>query len=514
MAGMKPILYAADETAFASNGIGRLHDMIECVVTEERNGIYECDFSYPVDGARFDDIQLGRIIGVTHDDTGDVQPFDIVSMSRPIGGVVSFHAVHLSYRQSGYTVNGTGINSLASALTMLKNNAQPANPFTYEADYTSTAYMSAANGIPRSVRQMLGGIEGSILDAYHPEYEFDRWNVIAHRARGQRRDFTIRYGLNLSDYTEETDYQGTYTSCIPYWSGGDGGVVVIGNKVDSGLVSFGGRDICIPLDLTDKFENKPTKTQLQNTALSMMQSGQVNLPSQNISVDFVRLQDFEEFAGFSNLLQCRLCDSINVIFPRYNMQGTFKIVRTEWDVLKGRYKNMELGNLSTSLADALGINQSNNTNVVDGLVYVNNDGDVEVNSDLDVVGGVTLYNHSSAIGYTPADISGETASIASGSTLTDTAVGFTLDAGVWVLVASVRYATSNTGYRGAAWGYNTTDMASTRVRSNNMGASYSVDLQPVAIVTPTATRTYTVRVFQTSGAAMTVTINARAVRIA
>ena len=71
---MMPILYDTNEVYFTSNGLGRLRDCISCTVTEERNGIYECDFEYPVRGAQYDKIKLGRIIGVTHDDMGDVQP--------------------------------------------------------------------------------------------------------------------------------------------------------------------------------------------------------------------------------------------------------------------------------------------------------------------------------------------------------------------------------------------------------------------------------------------------------
>ena len=196
---MKPILYEKDETVFVSNGLGRLQDCISCTVTEERNGIFECDFEYPVDGRDFNLIQCGRIIGVTHDDSGLIQPFDIVSYTKPISGVVSFHAVHISYRQSGLTAVGTNINSLADAFTML-GTAEPSNPFTYEADFTSTAYMASADGVPRSVRQYLGGIDGSILDAYGGEYEFDKFNVILHQHRGQMRDFAIRYGVNMLDF--------------------------------------------------------------------------------------------------------------------------------------------------------------------------------------------------------------------------------------------------------------------------------------------------------------------------
>ena len=75
---MIPILYDKTETAFTSNGLGRLYDCISCTVTEERNGIYECDFEYPVTGANYEKIIIGRIVGVTHEDSNDIQPFDIL----------------------------------------------------------------------------------------------------------------------------------------------------------------------------------------------------------------------------------------------------------------------------------------------------------------------------------------------------------------------------------------------------------------------------------------------------
>lgn len=85
---MIPILFDRNETTFTSNGLCRLRDCISCIVTEERNGIYECDFEYPVNGANYDLIEYGRIVGVTHEDSADIQPFEIVSATRPINGVV------------------------------------------------------------------------------------------------------------------------------------------------------------------------------------------------------------------------------------------------------------------------------------------------------------------------------------------------------------------------------------------------------------------------------------------
>lgn len=348
---MIPILYDTNEDSFISNGLGRLRDCISCIVTEERNGIYECDFEYPVNGAHYDEIQVGRIIGVTHDESEDIQPFDIVSFTRPIDGIVTFHCVHISYRQSYMTVTGSNINSLADAFTAL-GNAQPSNPFSYTTDKTSAGYVAAFDGVPKSVRSVLGGVEGSILDAYGGEYEWDKFNVILHSARGQLRNFSIRYGVNMLDYEEEFDSSGTYSSCIPYWT--DGTTTIVGDRQDSSGSTVTGRGECVPLDVSDKFESQPTKAQVESMGLSVMNANNPMIPKQNIHVEFVRLQDMG-YEWLDSLLECKLCDSVTVVFPDYNASGVFKIVRTVWDVLEDRFDSMELGDLSVTLAEALGI---------------------------------------------------------------------------------------------------------------------------------------------------------------
>lgn len=390
---MIPILYESNQTAFTNNGLGRLRDCISCVVTEERNGIYECNFEYPVGGVNYDLIKIGRIICVSHDasmiakpkrssgaltdeaediltdENGialtasrtifgtdyDVQPFDIVSFTRPIDGIVTFHCVHVSYRQSYMTVTGSNINSLANALSLL-SSAEPTNPFTYQTDIVSNNYLSSADGVPKSVRSMLGGIEGSILDAYGGEYEWDRFNVILHSARGTFRDFSIRYGVNMLDYNEELDSSGTYMSCVPYWT--DGTTTIVGDRQISNGSTITGRGECVPLDVSEKFENQPTKAEVEAMGLSVMNASNPMIPAQTISVEFVRLQDMG-FEWLEKLYDCRLCDTIKVVFPFYDTVGQFKIVKTVWDVLSDRYESMELGDLSVTLAEALGISNAN-----------------------------------------------------------------------------------------------------------------------------------------------------------
>lgn len=379
---MIPIIFEKDEISFTNNGLGRLRDAISVVVTEERNGVYECTLQYPVTGANFDLIQIGRIIGVTHDDTGDVQPFDIVSSERPIDGIVTFHAVHISYRQSFMTVTGSNINSLAAAFNLL-GNAEPSNPFNYWTDKASTGYLAAADGVPKSVRQILGGVEGSILDIYGGEYEWDKFTVKLWAARGQFRDFTIRYGVNLLDYNDEMDNAESYSSCVPYWT--DGTTTIVGDRQDSGGATITGRGECVPLDVSDRFEDQPTnKAAVNAMGLAVLNEQQPYLPARNITVSFVRLQDLAEYENYGALLSCGLCDTIRVIFPGTNNSGTFKIVKTTWDVLAGRYEEMELGSLSTSLSEALGISdiQKDSKSTVEQII-----------SEVEKLKGVTSYTY-------------------------------------------------------------------------------------------------------------------------
>ena len=351
---MIPILYESDETSFTSNGLGRLRDCIRCEVTEERNSIYEVEFEYPVNGQHFEDIKCGRIIAVEHDEKGDVQPFDIYAYEMPIDGVVTFHGHHISYRQKEMTIVASySDRPLSSIFNALSNYAIPSNPFTYSTDFTAHNRVSCFDATPITVRQALGGIEGSILDAYHGEYEWDKFSVKLLRNRGQVRDYTIRYGVNMLDYKEDVDCSGVYTAVMPYWKDEDS--IVMGDMQDCGQPSFNGRTICIPLDVSDKFEGKPNTAQVEAAAQSYMASNQVYLPSQNITIDFIRLADSNEYAAFSEMQKFGLCDSVKVVFPMYGQTGEYKIVKVVWDVLAERYTTMELGNLSTSLSEALGI---------------------------------------------------------------------------------------------------------------------------------------------------------------
>jgi phage minor structural protein len=200
---MIPKLYESTETAFTSEGLGRLADATRCEVTEERNGIYELVLEYPVGGLKATELQVGRYIGATHDeDDQDIQPFEIYKVSAPIRGVVTVNAWHISYKLNSIAVLPFTADSCANALAAIGTNSLNTNPFTFWTDKAVTAPFELT--VPKNARNILGGEAGSILDVYGKgEYEFDRYNVKLWTNRGADNGVEIRYGKNLT----ALDYQ-------------------------------------------------------------------------------------------------------------------------------------------------------------------------------------------------------------------------------------------------------------------------------------------------------------------
>lgn len=354
---MIPILYEKTESNFKSNGLGRLSDCIRCLASEERNGIYEVEFDYPVTGVHFEDIQMGRIIACTHDEQGDVQPFDIYAKSEPINGIVTFYAHHISYRLNEITVKPFTAGSCADAISKIKTQSVKANPFTFWTDKSVAA--SYISETPRKARTMLGGEENSILDVFGTgEYEFDKFDVKLHLHRGQDTNVSIRYGKNLVDFDNNEDASDTYTAVVPFWLGseteGDESVSVLVTLpewyITSGHSVPSGREVIVPMDLSGDFDEKPTVAQLRTAAQNRLASSDGWLPSQTITIDFVQLWQTEEYKDYAPLQRLRLCDTCGVFVPMYGMSLRAKVIKVVYNVLLDRYDSMELGDKPTTYA--------------------------------------------------------------------------------------------------------------------------------------------------------------------
>lgn len=354
---MKPILYEATETEFVSNGIGRLSDAVSCTVLEERNGQYELEMEYPVTGIHYAEILEDRIILARHDDTSDTQPFRIYKISRPMKGLVTVYARHISYQLSKVVVLPCSSNNCAGALQAIKQNSQGDNPFTMWTDKNLEASFKVT--VPSTFRSLLGGTSGSILDVYGPgEYEWDRWTVKYHSARGADTGVTIRYGKNLTDIKKTTDLSDLWTGIVPYWSGTNDAdepvVVMLENPVIySPAAANYAYKLIIPVDFTSSFEQQPTEEQLRAKAEAYVQNNAESRIPESIDISFIALWQTAEYKNVAPLQRLRLCDTVSVYHTGLGIESTGKIVSVTYNVLLERYDKMTIGEARTHLSDSI-----------------------------------------------------------------------------------------------------------------------------------------------------------------
>lgn len=350
---MIPILYDQSEKEFTSGGLGFLAECTSCRVSEERNGIFECEFVYPVTGALYDKIQERAIISATHDDSKIPQPFDIYARSAPIDGLVTFYAHHISYRLSNAVVMPFTAESCSDAMAQIQANliTDRDDDFTFWTDKTTTG--DYAKTVPSIVRTTLGGEEGSILDVYGKgDYLFDKFAVKLYANRGSDTNVEIRYGKNLVNLEHKIDRSDAYNAIVPFWLDEETGTLV---TLPEGYVSYDDGTayiVAIPFSMNEYFETQPTESAMRSLAQNLLDSSDAWVPDEGFSVDFVQLWQTEEYEQFAPLQRVNLCDTVRVYYPELGVNAVReKVVKTVYNTLLDRYDEITLNELPTTLTE-------------------------------------------------------------------------------------------------------------------------------------------------------------------
>ena len=348
-----PILYSATETDFSNNGLGILGDCVSCEVTEEANGIFELVMQYPMGGIHYEDIADRSIIKSKADQFRDPQLFRVYSISKPMSGIVTVSAEHISYDLSGIPVKPFSSESVSLALVDLKDNAVVDCPFDFWTDKDTSGTFRVS--VPSSIRSRLGGVEGSILDVYGGEYEFDNYTVKLHNNRGMNRGVSIRYGKNLMDIKQEQNCASIATGIYPYWAGDvDGNTVLV--ELPEKIVNAPGTYNFVRIrtvDFTERFDAQPTVEQLRSIAENYVKSNNIGIPNVSLTVSFAQLEQTDEYKHLKLLEQVLLFDTVNVEFPALGVSATAKAIKIVYDSLADRVKSITLGSTKANIADTI-----------------------------------------------------------------------------------------------------------------------------------------------------------------
>ena len=360
---MIPILYAATEKDFTNNGIGFLAEAVSCIVSEERNGTYELEMKYPISGRLYSYIDTDCIIKAKANETSALQLFRIYKHSKPFNGIVTYSAEHISYALSRYPIESVTVEGVgaSAALNEVLSASIIDHNFTGQSDI-STPNSTSFSFV--SVRAALGGVDGSLLDTYGGEYEFDNFNIKLHKQRGKDTGIIIAYGKNLNDLEQEKNISSVYTAVFPYAKytpqDSEEQTITLPEKIvySPNADKYAQKLVCIK-DFSSEFESgtTPTVEDLRSKAISWVNNSGFDVPSVNMSVAFKHLWKSPEYAEYAPLERVGLCDTLTVYYEKLGVSAKAKVIKTKYNTLKEDYESLVLGNAKANFADTF--NSSN-----------------------------------------------------------------------------------------------------------------------------------------------------------
>ena len=363
---MKPILMDKKKTLEElandkTNGLGRLSDCVELLVTEHLNGQYTATMKYPVSGIHFNEIELQGIIKLSANQFDEPQLFRIVNVSKPLNGIVEYELNHITYNLSYTSVAPFTSDYVQATLVALWDNMTGGKSFSISTDINDSTHRKHKfkNEKPQSCRALFGGQEGSLIDIFGGEYHYDNLKVELLTKRGADHGVKIKYGKNLTDVTQEETNENVYTHVIPYAQDSNKNTI-IGDTITLFNVEESKMRI-LNLDLSDKFqgengeETKITVKDVNREARYYVERNNLTEPRVSLDVSFLDLSQTVEYANIAPLETVSLGDTVYVDYPTLGVSAKARVIEYEWDSLRERYNSVEIGDakarLSTTIAD-------------------------------------------------------------------------------------------------------------------------------------------------------------------
>lgn len=361
---MIPALYNKSETTFTHNGVGLLSEAVKATVTEERNGSYELSLQYPITGRFYSEITEGAIIKAKANETSEPQLFRIYKSSKPINGIVTYSAEHISYDLNGIPLLGFSVKNATPQMALTKAIEGAALPCPFTAYSNISTLNSTEILTPCSLRALLGGQTGSLLDVWGGEYEFDNFTVKLYLHRGKDNGVIIEYGKNLKDLKQESNIAECYTHLMPYAvytvqdesGNSEEKYVYLAEKV---IPLTEAEDIghykAFVMDFSDRFGDNEeiTEEKLRAKATAYAAAADLGTPKVNITVSFVQLWQTEEYKNIAPLERVKLCDTVTVRFSKLGVAATSKVIKTVYNSLQEKYESVTLGDAKSSFANTV-----------------------------------------------------------------------------------------------------------------------------------------------------------------
>ncbi len=371
------ILHDKTNNNWNSQGLGPLHEAMNPKVTRERNGIYELTFTYPVKGVLFKKLVVGRwiVADAGPSRTAKAQKFEIAEITKPKNGIVTVYCEHYSYQLLRSIVKlGSKFENInaQTALNQLKTQMEPKGDFTFYSDVTTRSSLDFSDPSKfNNAQEVLGGVQGSILDNFGGEYLFNNNQVRLLANAGIERNVIIAYGKNLTDISQEESIENTFTS-VYGWAkldGEDEQVITLPETyLDSEYVDHYTQRRIQMVDFSDK---KPKNVSaLREMVKSYIKTNKIGIPKVSIKTSYVDLASSVMDEELKHLEELDLCDWVTVLFNELEIHTSAQIIKTVWNVSLDKFDSLELGETATNMSKVLSESQPDTNKLIDKVTWL------------------------------------------------------------------------------------------------------------------------------------------------
>ncbi len=355
-----------------------LNECINCEVTEELNGEYECTLTLPSQSQYSNFVHVGNYIFVKPNPLRSPQYFKIYKTNIALNGNLVAYAEHIRYTLNYYPcpmVYGENLNMLINNIN--SSISYTTLPFTFFTDKTTTKSMQIDS--VKSIGEVIAGSENSLIDVYGGEWEFDNYTCMLWTNRGSNKNIVLQYGYDINSCSREIECKQAYTHVFPYyeWALEDGSIstITLSHKsLESKYPAILTRDLIqidsnynvgdvmriYMLNLAEVFKIDLTvgyydTLNIESMANYWIEDNKADLLGLSLSTTL----DFLYIKQNIALNQCSLGDTIRLRIPQLNIEATTKITKTTYDTIKECYTSIDVGTLKNSIDIMIANNTSN-----------------------------------------------------------------------------------------------------------------------------------------------------------
>lgn len=368
---MRPILFNKNETAFDTYGLGELN-VSKGTATRECNGNYTLYAEIPVNDPMVAILKKEMKLKADAGLRAKNQTFEISRIVKDSSNIVKIYGQHISHKLEYMALrNATAFaGSAYSALAIWKGVLIGDLRFDVWSDIQTTGKGVFDISKMENARQALGGVEGSILDIYGGEYEFDNMTVRLHKQLGRTAPTVLEYGRNILSAESDETIESAYTSVLPFATytpdkpEGDTSdnqpdsvtVTLPESYVDSKYKDLYAHRRIKVVDFSSEFKNDgknkdiPTPDKLRKMATDYMERNAIGKPKINIKIEYADLARTLDYADNGWIEELELCDIVPIYYPQIGLTDeTAKVTTVTYDFVNERNESVEFGDIGTNV---------------------------------------------------------------------------------------------------------------------------------------------------------------------